>query len=25
LLALISVPLWWWVLNQPALQPTVAI
>lgn len=25
LLALISVPLWWWVLNQPALQPTVAM
>lgn len=25
LLALISVPLWWWVLNQPALQATVAM
>lgn len=25
LLALVSVPLWWWVLNQPALQPTVAM
>ena len=25
LLALISVPLWWWVLNQPTLQPTVAM
>ena len=23
LLALISVPLWWWVLNQPLFQPTL--
>jgi len=25
LLALVSVPLWWWVLNQPTVQPTVAM
>ena len=25
LLALLSVPLWWWLLNQPLLQATVAM